>query len=57
MTGLSNPVPENDAKTWGIPNLHFVRPTVKKAVYDGRAMLTDNLWDFFNGNEFWPSNP
>ena len=53
LTNLSNPVPENDAKTWGIPDLHTVRPTIERMRYDAHKMLGTKLWNYYNGNEFW----
>ena len=53
LDGLSNPVPENDAKTWGIPDLHFVRPDIERADYSAKDVLGDKLWNFYQGGEFW----
>lgn len=55
--GLSNPVPENDEKTWGIPNLHYVRPTIERAQYSARDVLGEKMWSFYQGGEFWNDKP
>jgi hypothetical protein len=56
LEGLVNPVPENDAEVWGIPDLHYVRPTVSKNEYDAKAILGEKDWLFYQGGNFWNGN-
>jgi hypothetical protein len=53
LVGLSNPVPENDEKTWGIPDLHFVRPTIMRNNMNAKDVLGQKMWEFYQGGEFW----
>jgi hypothetical protein len=57
LDGLSNPVPENDAEIWGIPDLHYVRPTISKAEYSHKEILGKKIWDYYQGGEFWNDVP
>jgi hypothetical protein len=44
-------------KAWDIDGLHDVRPVVGKQEYSAREILGDELFDFYQGGEFWNDTP
>jgi len=42
---------------WGIDGLHDVRPVVGKQEYSAREVLGDEIFDYYQGGEFWKGQP
>lgn len=58
LTGLVNPVPENDEKTWNLPGLHDIRPTISKKSASALELLGSHFYNYYSGGEFWnPTMP
>ena len=53
---IKNPIKENDAEAWSVPGLHDIRSKVKKEKYDPKEILGE-LWDHYQGGEFWTGKP
>ena len=51
-----SPVPEDD-EIWGIPDLHKVRPKIEKKEFSRKDILGPELWEYFQGGEFWNDKP
>ena len=49
-------VDEND-NAWGIKDLHTLEPTIEKTVMDTREILGDEIYECYQGGEFWNDNP
>ena len=47
-----SPVAEDD-ELWGIPDLHKVRPKMEKNEFSRKDILGSELWEYFQGGEFW----
>ena len=48
---------EEDDKAWGVKDLHKVRPKVRKRKYSAKKILGADLWNFYQGGEFWNDKP
>ena len=44
-------------EVWGIAGLHDVRPVVCKQEYSARKVLGDEIFDYYQGGEFWNDKP
>ena len=44
-------------EAWGVTGLHDVRPVVGKQEYSARKVLGDELFDYYQGGEFWNDKP
>lgn len=53
LTGLINPVPENDEKTWNLPGLHDIRPIINKKSDDPLKVLGNHFYHYYDGGFFW----
>ena len=49
-------VVEND-NVWGIKDLHKLEPEVKATEQDTKAILGDEMYEYFQGGEFWNDKP
>ena len=49
-------VGEND-NAWGVKDLHLLHPTIEKTKMNTREILGEDLWDLFQGREFWNDKP
>ena len=50
------PVSEDD-EIWGIPDLHKVRPKLEKKEFPRKDILGPELWEYYQGGEFWNDKP
>ena len=48
---------KEDDNAWGYKDLHKVRKKVSKKKYSARNTLGSELYDFYQGGEFWNNNP
>jgi hypothetical protein len=44
-------------EVWKIEGLHDVRPVIGKQEYSSREILGDKIFDYYQGGEFWKSQP
>ena len=44
-------------EAWKIEGLHDVRPIIGKQEYSAREILGDKIFDYYQGGEFWKSQP
>ena len=49
-------VDEKD-NAWGIENLHTLAETIKETVQDTKGILGPELYEFYQGGEFWNDDP
>jgi hypothetical protein len=49
-------VDEND-NAWGIKDLHKLEPEIKATEQDTKAILGDEMYEHFQGGEFWNDKP
>lgn len=57
FNNIINPVIENDTDAWGIPGLHTIREKLGKSDYNPKELLGDDLWETYQGGEFWNDKP
>lgn len=52
-------VPPSDEQdeVWNIENLHRVHKVVRRSFYSARSVLGKELWDHYQGGEFWNDKP
>jgi hypothetical protein len=48
---------EEEDEVWGIKDLHKVRKKVSKRRYSAKKILGDDLYEYYQGGEFWNDKP
>ena len=44
-------------EVWGVPDLHKVHPKIEKKEFSRKDILGPELWEHFQGGEFWNDKP
>ncbi|MDO8493146.1 MAG: sulfotransferase [bacterium] len=55
IENIINVVPENDEVAYNLPGMHAIRPVLKKTAPDPRVVLGEEIFNNYQGGEFWCS--